>query len=236
MQAHYQSEASPGASVAHSLASSSSTKIVPDERTDYTRRTSSLANSSIAPDEVCDVADRDDDQASYSVLDSYSVHSMHSVHSVHSVYSEHAEHVEHEVHSVHSIQSEKDEHLVDTNPSDKQNPELESTHLTKPPPPDFSSSITGFYRTLEEDEGTDGYVAPAPTSHVAITSHIPQKREEMAILNGDLIGIERQVSEDWCLGQNISQQRKRGLFRLSAVTPILSGPSQAVWRSKFAGT
>ena len=62
---------------------------------------------------------------------------------------------------------------------------------------------------MEEDYDLDDYVPPAPTSHVAIMTYIPKRSEEMNLQNGDLIGIERQLSGVWCLGQNISQQRKR---------------------------
>ena len=100
---------------------------------------------------------------------------------------------------------------------------------------DFSYSLAGKYNELEEDYDLDDYVTPAPTSHVAIMTYIPKRSEEMNLQNGDLIGIERQLSGVWCLGQNISQQRKRGLFPLYAVTPIRSGPSQAVRRGRFGG-
>ena len=100
--------------------------------------------------------------------------------------------------------------------------------------PDFSSSIDGAHNEFDDDEfDLDDYVPPAPTSHVAIMNYTPKRKEEMRIANGDLIGIERQLSGEWCLGQNISQQRKRGLFPLSAVVAIKSGPSQAVRRGRF---
>jgi hypothetical protein len=50
---------------------------------------------------------------------------------------------------------------------------------------------------------------------------------------GDIIGIEKEFSDGWARGQNISQGRKRCIFPLAILTPITSGPSQAVSRRKI---
>lgn len=69
---------------------------------------------------------------------------------------------------------------------------------------------------------------PPPTSHVATHVFIPTFEDELKIESGDLIGIEQDLGDGWCIGQNITKGRTRGLFPSDFVTPIRSGPSQRV--------
>ncbi|KAI8918106.1 hypothetical protein BC831DRAFT_483214 [Entophlyctis helioformis] len=80
----------------------------------------------------------------------------------------------------------------------------------------------------DEYEDLNSYHPPAPTSHVVVAMYIPQKPDEMLLQPGDLIGIERTYKDGWARGQNISQSRKRAIFPLAIVTPIVSGPTQTV--------
>ncbi|KAI8907900.1 hypothetical protein EDD86DRAFT_45981 [Gorgonomyces haynaldii] len=82
----------------------------------------------------------------------------------------------------------------------------------------------------EEEEDLSSYHPPAPTSHVVTTSYFPIRSDEMLLQTGDLIGIEKEYSDGWARGQNISQGRKRCIFPMAVVTPIKSGPSQTVVR------
>jgi hypothetical protein len=50
----------------------------------------------------------------------------------------------------------------------------------------------------------------------------------MEMLKGDLVGIERTWEDGWARGQNVSQGRKRGLFPIACLTPIVSGPKRTV--------
>jgi Variant SH3 domain len=78
----------------------------------------------------------------------------------------------------------------------------------------------------------DLYAPPAPTSHVAIENYKACEEDEMNFQNGDLIGIEKDFGDGWALGQNISKNRKRGVFPLNLVTAIVTGPTQNVSRKK----
>ena len=84
----------------------------------------------------------------------------------------------------------------------------------------------------QEPSANDIYAPPAPTSHVAIEDYRAQEEDEMNFQNGDLIGIEKDYGDGWAIGQNISKNRKRGVFPLNLVTAIVTGPTQNVSRKK----
>lgn len=92
------------------------------------------------------------------------------------------------------------------------------------------STIGPFSHVSDEDSLEDlaEEAPPAPTSHVVIASYAPKQADEMFLFNGDLIGIEKEYSDGWARGQNISRGRKRCFFPLVILKPITSGPSQAV--------
>ncbi|KAJ1540106.1 DNA-directed RNA polymerases I II and III subunit RPABC2, partial [Nowakowskiella sp. JEL0078] len=79
------------------------------------------------------------------------------------------------------------------------------------------------------------YVPPAPTSHVVVSSYYPKLPDEMPLVVGDLIGVEREFADGWARGQNITQGRRRGLFPLTSVTVIKSGPTQTVAKVGTSG-
>jgi hypothetical protein len=80
----------------------------------------------------------------------------------------------------------------------------------------------------DEMDDLDLEAPPAPTSHVVAVRFVPTEADEMPLEVGDLIGVEKEYSDGWARGQNISQGRKRCIFPLTVLTPITSGPSQAV--------
>ncbi|KAH6584915.1 hypothetical protein BASA60_000765 [Batrachochytrium salamandrivorans] len=84
----------------------------------------------------------------------------------------------------------------------------------------------------DDDEDLSAYHAPAPTSHVVVANYFPRNSDEMHLQSGDLIGIERLYKDGWARGQNISQSRKRCIFPLAIVTPIVSGPTQTVRKGR----
>ncbi|KAJ3287202.1 hypothetical protein HK104_008714 [Borealophlyctis nickersoniae] len=86
------------------------------------------------------------------------------------------------------------------------------------------------FDALEEDDVPDlsAYHPPAPTSHVVVTAYTPVRQDEMPMQVGDLVGIEREYTDGWARGQNITHGRRRGLFPITILTPIKSGPSQTV--------
>lgn len=119
---------------------------------------------------------------------------------------------------------------------------MRSKQFKKIPNPEFSRDYSGVFEEEDSDFEDDDYFAPAPTSHVAISSYSSKQSDEMTFQNGDLIGIEKQYSDGWYIliskfrarGQNISQNRARGIFPLALVTAITSGPTQAIRRGKKA--
>ncbi|KAJ3033093.1 hypothetical protein HDV00_006738 [Rhizophlyctis rosea] len=86
------------------------------------------------------------------------------------------------------------------------------------------------FDSIEEDDVPDlsAYHPPAPTSHVVVTAYTPIRPDEMPMQVGDLVGIEREFGDGWARGQNITHGRRRGLFPITILTPIRSGPSQTV--------
>ncbi|TPX66810.1 hypothetical protein SpCBS45565_g04202 [Spizellomyces sp. 'palustris'] len=91
------------------------------------------------------------------------------------------------------------------------------------------STVLSFAPPDEDDiPDLSAYHPPAPTSHVVINHYYPARPDEMAMQVGDLVGIEREYTDGWARGQNITHGRKRGFFPLNILTPIKSGPSQRV--------
>jgi hypothetical protein len=89
--------------------------------------------------------------------------------------------------------------------------------------------------TDEPDELDDLALAapPAPTSHVVAVGYESQLSDELQLMTGDLIGLEKIYSDGWARGQNISQGRKRGILPLAVLTPITTGPSQVLTSRGF---
>ncbi|EGF77330.1 expressed protein [Batrachochytrium dendrobatidis JAM81] len=92
--------------------------------------------------------------------------------------------------------------------------------------------VEHLYDEQDDDDDLNAYHAPAPTSHVVVANYFPRNSDEMHLQSGDLIGIEKLYKDGWARGQNLSQSRKRCMFPMAIVTPIISGPTQTVRKGK----
>jgi hypothetical protein len=128
---------------------------------------------------------------------------------------------------------ERDSRRVSFAPELDSEPELESKpaspaiQLTQEEPHTFVLE-PAVSEDIDDMDNLDLKAAPAPTSHVVAIRYVPMNPDEMLMMPGDIVGIEKMYSDGWARGQNISQNRKRCIFPLAILTPITSGPSQAV--------
>ncbi|KAI8919485.1 hypothetical protein DFJ77DRAFT_427561, partial [Powellomyces hirtus] len=107
---------------------------------------------------------------------------------------------------------------------------LLSASSRRPATPSNRPATPSLPFEYEEMPDLSAYHPPAPTSHVCVQPYYAVRPDEMPMQVGDLVGIEREYPDGWARGQNITHGRKRGLFPLSILTPIKSGPSQRVAR------
>lgn len=88
---------------------------------------------------------------------------------------------------------------------------------------------------IHDEEGEsdlDEWAPPAPKSHVVKEAYVPSRPDEIQLLPGDIIGIEKVYEDGWARGQNISQGRKRCMLPLSVLAHIVTGPTQHVRMDK----
>ncbi|KAI8809154.1 hypothetical protein BJ742DRAFT_771290 [Cladochytrium replicatum] len=66
------------------------------------------------------------------------------------------------------------------------------------------------------------------TDYVVTRAFWPSRPDEIPLEVGDLIAIECRWDDNWARGQNVSKSRRRGVFPLSVLSAIRSGPSHRV--------
>jgi hypothetical protein len=86
---------------------------------------------------------------------------------------------------------------------------------------------TNFY-LIEDDESLSDWAPPAPRSHIVSKRFYGERPDEMDLLPGDIIGIEKVYDDGWAKAQNISQAGKRCILPLMVLTHIVTGPSQNI--------
>jgi hypothetical protein len=101
--------------------------------------------------------------------------------------------------------------------------------IQKPPIESGVSPIPGteFY-SIEDDESLSDWAPPAPRSHIVSKRFYGERPDEIDLLPGDIIGIEKVYDDGWAKAQNISQAGKRCILPLMVLTHIVTGPSQNI--------
>ena len=100
-----------------------------------------------------------------------------------------------------------------------------SVLLTAPTTPEYKH-LEISNRNESTNRSSQISIPNLPSSHIVTHKYSPKLPDEVALLKGDLIGIETIYSDGWAQGQNISQGRKKCVFPMSILEPITSGPSQ----------
>jgi hypothetical protein len=73
---------------------------------------------------------------------------------------------------------------------------------------------------LEPAADLTAFVPPPPTNYVVKYSYHATRADELEMLPGDLVGIEKSFDDGWARVQNMSHGRKRGLIPFGILVPI----------------